>query len=298
MIETGKPFHFFVNKLENNTIQLSPIFDASSGAALNNANKAYFNSPDIDNFFSSLNNYYDSAGSSNGSNSSSPNAFYDPSGAAKYIVVVVLVYGFGIIFFIASQVRSSQKMSDEVDGVNAEKILRSMETEIFTKEVLEKLSNKEHRERAWKIYLSDNTTTTPSTASSPNNVNNKLSGDNEPLLSTPNSPISLQLEPSTKFQFTETNEAKLKKILDNEDVVLQIEKKLRILNKLQSSYKHATVDAEIETVKEALEEVSDEPNGAMPQRKLNRLRSLFRKRESAISQHQQQAKKKSSNASR
>jgi hypothetical protein len=50
-------------------------------------------------------------------------------------VVVVLVYGLGIIFFIASQVRSTDKQSDE-DGLNAEKILRSMETEIFTKEIL------------------------------------------------------------------------------------------------------------------------------------------------------------------
>jgi hypothetical protein len=63
---------------------------------------------------------------------------YDSYGAANYIVVVVLVYGFSIIFFIASQVRSSKKVSDEVDEVNGEKILRSMQTEIFTREVLGK----------------------------------------------------------------------------------------------------------------------------------------------------------------
>jgi hypothetical protein len=62
--------------------------------------------------------------------------YTDSSGAANYIVIVVLVYGLGIIFFIASQVRSTDKQHDEADGLHAEKILRSMETEIFTKEIL------------------------------------------------------------------------------------------------------------------------------------------------------------------
>ena len=120
MFELGKRFQFVVNKLENNTLQLSPLLPS-----LNNSNDA--DGTDSSLLFNNL-NFYDNNcfNSSINNNGTVP---YDPSGAAKYIVVVVLVYGFGIIFFIASQVRSSAKMSDEVDGVNAEKILRSMETE-------------------------------------------------------------------------------------------------------------------------------------------------------------------------
>ena len=57
-------------------------------------------------------------------------------GAAKYIVVVVLVYGFAIAFFIGSQIRSTKTFSADQQNDNAEKIMRQMETEIFTKEVL------------------------------------------------------------------------------------------------------------------------------------------------------------------
>ena len=130
MFELGKRFQFVVNKVENNTLQLSSIFPNPSFNNSNDANDGISASDSL-----LFNNLYDN-NCFNGSNNINGTAPYDPSGAAKYIVVVVLVYGFGIIFFIASQVRSSAKMSDEVEGVNAEKILRSMETEIFTKEVL------------------------------------------------------------------------------------------------------------------------------------------------------------------
>lgn len=85
---------------------------------------------------------------------------YDPYGAAKYIIIVVLFYGFVIIFFIASQVNSQKRNIDDIDGVNAEKILRKMQDEIFEREVLQKLSNKEHREKAWNIYLEGRPTKT------------------------------------------------------------------------------------------------------------------------------------------
>lgn len=49
---------------------------------------------------------------------------YDSEGAARYIVVVVLIYGFSIIFFIGSQVRSTKKITDDVDSVDAEVSLR------------------------------------------------------------------------------------------------------------------------------------------------------------------------------
>ena len=80
---------------------------------------------------------------------------YDSDGAATYIVVVVLIYGFSIIFFIGSQVRSTKSQSVDVESVDAEKVLRSMEHEIFSKEVLQKLSDKHLREKAWKIYVQD-----------------------------------------------------------------------------------------------------------------------------------------------
>lgn len=135
MIDFGKKFLFFINKIENNTIHISEILQTPG----NNSN--------FDFTSSQFNNLDGSAGCLNGNNNyllngtadtinNSSSSFYDGSGAAKYIVVVVMVYGLAIVFFIGSQVRSTKKISDEVDGVNAEKILRSMETEIFTKEVL------------------------------------------------------------------------------------------------------------------------------------------------------------------
>ncbi len=45
---------------------------------------------------------------------------YDSDGAAKYIVIVVLVYGLSIVFFIGSQVRSKNQTNDDLDGLNAE----------------------------------------------------------------------------------------------------------------------------------------------------------------------------------
>lgn len=80
---------------------------------------------------------------------------YDSIGAAKYIIVVILMYGFAIVFFIGSQVRSSRKDTENVDAQNAEQVLQQMESVIFAKEVLNKLLDKEHRERAWKIYLTN-----------------------------------------------------------------------------------------------------------------------------------------------
>jgi hypothetical protein len=85
---------------------------------------------------------------------------YDPYGAAKYIIIVVLFYGFVITFFIASQVNSQKRATDDVDGVDAEKILGNMQNEIFEREVLQKLSNREHREKAWNIYLEGHPTKT------------------------------------------------------------------------------------------------------------------------------------------
>lgn len=130
MLELGKRFLFYINKIENNTIHISEVLQnsnsSSGGLDYSNLNSL---SNCIDSPCLSSNNYLSNS-------SASPGSLYDSSGAAKYIVVVVLVYGFGIIFFIGSQVRSTKKISDEVDGVNAEKILRSMETDIFTKEVL------------------------------------------------------------------------------------------------------------------------------------------------------------------
>jgi hypothetical protein len=80
---------------------------------------------------------------------------YDSTGAAKYIVGFILIYGFAIVLFIGSQVKSSRSQDDNVDSQNAEQVLQQMESTIFTKEVLNKLLDKEHREKAWKIYLTN-----------------------------------------------------------------------------------------------------------------------------------------------
>jgi hypothetical protein len=80
---------------------------------------------------------------------------YDNTGAAKYIIIVILMYGFAIVFFIGSQVKSTRKRNDNVDSQNAEQVLQQMESTIFAKEVTNKLLDKEHRDRAWAIYLSN-----------------------------------------------------------------------------------------------------------------------------------------------
>ena len=118
----GRRFQFLIDKIENNTIQLSQLFQ--------NGTEHNFNS------FINIEHMAPSVPLSTVNETLPANLPYDSSGAAKYIVVVVLVYGFAIIFFIGSQVRSTKKFSDDNEGLNAEKIMRTMETDIFTKEVL------------------------------------------------------------------------------------------------------------------------------------------------------------------
>ena len=118
MYEFGRKFHFIINKLENDTLHISQLIQNNSDNVTNDMGR---NEASLATF------------SNNGNNS---NISYDSSGAAKYIVVMVFFYGFIIIFFIGSQVRSTAKSDGDIDGINAEKILRSMEMEIFSKEVL------------------------------------------------------------------------------------------------------------------------------------------------------------------
>ena len=106
-----KKFQFLIEKIGNNTIQLSQLTQNSSEISLGSL---------ID---------FDPT-------TTATKTEDEAAGAAKYIVVVVLVYGFAIIFFIGSQIRSTKKFSDDQQENNAEKIMRTMETEIFTKEVL------------------------------------------------------------------------------------------------------------------------------------------------------------------
>jgi hypothetical protein len=74
---------------------------------------------------------------SNSTCSNKTNLINDDYEAAKYIVIVIMVYAFAIIFFIASQIRSKKKISDEVEEVNATRFIRSMRNgEVFTREVL------------------------------------------------------------------------------------------------------------------------------------------------------------------
>ena len=164
------------------------------------------------------------------------NPYFDAAGAAKYIIVVVLVYGFGIIFFIASQVRSSDKVLDEVDSVNAEKILRSMETELFTKDVLEKLSDPGHRERAWKIYLSDGTSMSPNTttASKTNDstkTNTEAASCSSQLINNNNNNKSNDIESQNIESSSKSNNLTLP---NDREMVDRIEKKLKLLQKVQS----------------------------------------------------------------
>lgn len=137
MVDAGRRFLFLINKIENNTIHITEILqnkstDANNLGGLSESRGIACDSSSI----GSIGNSYIEPGNMSYLANDTFASIYDSSGAAKYIVVVVLVYGFAIIFFIGSQVRSTKKFSDEVDSVNAEKILRSMETEIFTKEVL------------------------------------------------------------------------------------------------------------------------------------------------------------------
>lgn len=104
---------FIINKIENNTLYVSQVLQDHQ------KNLTEYNSTDLAH-----------------SNTTLDHSNYDSAGAAKYIIVVIFVYAFAIVFFIASQVKSSKKFTDDADGVNAEKLLRTMETDIFTKEVL------------------------------------------------------------------------------------------------------------------------------------------------------------------
>lgn len=140
MYEVGRRFLFLINKIENNTIHITQILNQNSSTTDSYSTTNGFENAGLPCLSGAASSSYFQDASIN-ANMSTNDTFantYDSSGAAKYIVVVVLVYGFAIIFFIGSQVRSTKKLGDEVDGVNAEKILRSMETEIFTKEVLGK----------------------------------------------------------------------------------------------------------------------------------------------------------------
>ena len=121
----GKKFQFLIERIENNTIQLSQI--AQNTSEFNFRNIIDFEQVPLKD--SLINDTLSSSFS------------YDSPGAARYIIVVVLVYGFAIIFFIGSQIRSTKKFSADQQENNAEKIMRTMETEIFTKEVLGSFSN-------------------------------------------------------------------------------------------------------------------------------------------------------------
>ena len=91
MCDLGRKFQFIINKIENNTLYISNFA---------NQNSSEFN----------LSNFESPCSHVNTSNHTSNVVPYDSYGAARYIVVVVLVYGFGIIFFIGSQVRSTKKL--------------------------------------------------------------------------------------------------------------------------------------------------------------------------------------------
>jgi hypothetical protein len=115
---------FMINKIENNTLYVSQVLQDQQ-KNLTNSNI----------FGDHRSNHYNGSNLTH-VNKSLDHLSYDSAGAAKYIIVVIFVYGFAIVFFIASQVKSSKKFIDDADGVNAEKLLRTMETDIFTKEVL------------------------------------------------------------------------------------------------------------------------------------------------------------------
>ena len=134
--------------------------------------------------------------------------------------------------------------------------------------VLEKLSNKELRERAWKIYLTDDTTklmdnaVVPDTSTESASVSlddvNRAKSDlsttqvvNETAKKTAAASNYLTVQQAKNKA---SGEAKLKKILDNENAEVQhIEKKLRLLNEMQSSYKRPHGETEVvDTVQDVL----------------------------------------------
>ncbi len=136
MHEFKSSIEFVIDKIENNTIHISNLI-------YNKTNRNAF-IPVYDTNLAQVNETV------------TP---YDSNGAARYIIIVILMYGFAIVFFIGSQVRSSRKYTENVDSQNAEQVLQQMESVIFAKEVLNKLLDKEHRERAWKIYLTNSSQT-------------------------------------------------------------------------------------------------------------------------------------------
>lgn len=126
MQENSKEKFYYIKKIENNKIYISEVLQ----------NKTWKKIPDL---------YLNITANSSNVNSFNNKLDYDSIGAAKYTVVVILLYAFSIIFFIASQVRSTEKLSDDADGVNAVKVLRTMDTVIFTREVSGQLKIKKKK---------------------------------------------------------------------------------------------------------------------------------------------------------
>ena len=139
----------------------------------------------------------------------------------------------------------------------------------------EKLSNKELRERAWKIYLTDDTAKLvdngPDISTSINGLSSVESQTETGLAdgtltqvvnetATAAAAASKSKKAASNYLTVQqakskaSGEAKLKKILDNENAEVQhIEKKLRLLNEMQSSYKRPHGESEVvETVQDVL----------------------------------------------
>jgi hypothetical protein len=129
--------------------------------------------------------------------------------------------------------------------------------------ISEKLSNKEHREKAWKIYLSDKPTSikdetllsTPST-----NEQKETTPNNGQMLYDIKASPSLSINTEASIN-SSNNDNRTSKSIYNDTTTLDeidkkllnnIEKKLKLVQKVQSDYKRHSKHSEIETVNELL----------------------------------------------
>lgn len=81
----------------------------------------------------------------------------DP-GARNYVIIVLLFYGAIVVVVLFIRIKPKKKpKKEDTDRQRAEYLLRGMRDDLVTKKILEQLSDKSYRDRAWNIYRANST---------------------------------------------------------------------------------------------------------------------------------------------
>jgi hypothetical protein len=80
----------------------------------------------------------------------------DDRGAQFYVIIVVLFYSLFACLVLVIRIKPKKKIrKEDKERERAEHLIRGMQDYLVTKKILEQLSNKEYRDRAWSIYRSN-----------------------------------------------------------------------------------------------------------------------------------------------